>query len=108
MRQTLLVGPMALMVLLSEGNVGAEGLVSPMTPQQIDQAVKILRQFEASPKGPYFQIRWFCKDGSVFPPAGVPCKTHGGGVQHADLTAQAKQLGSWGIDLGTVLVALPF
>ncbi|MEP7362850.1 MAG: PEP/pyruvate-binding domain-containing protein [Acidobacteriota bacterium] len=102
MKQTLSIG------LLAAVCVNAQGLVAPMTPQQITQAAKILQQFEASPKGPYFQIRWFCKDGTVYPPAGVPCREHGGGVQHADLTAQAKQLAAWGIDLGTVLVALPF
>lgn len=86
----------------------AEGLVAPMTAQQSKQAATMLKQFEASPKGPYLQIRWWCKDGSVFPPAGVPCRTHGGGVQHAELTPQAKQLGTWGMDVGTILTALPF
>ncbi|HEX5008384.1 MAG TPA: hypothetical protein VFV70_14815, partial [Hyphomonadaceae bacterium] len=79
-----------------------------MTPQQINQAVKSLKQFETSPKGPYFQIRWFCKDGTEFPPAGVPCRPHGGGVQHATLTEQAKQLSAWGMDVGTILTALPY
>jgi len=102
MRLTLLIG------LLAAASVSAQGLVDPMTSQQVKQAAKILQQFEASPKGPYFQIRWFCKDGTVHPPAGVPCRQRGGGVQHADLTAQAKQLGTWSIDVGTVLVALPF
>jgi len=102
MKNTLLTG------LLAAACLCAEGLVPSMTPQQIRQAAKLLQQFEASPKGPYLQIRWWCKDGSVLPPAGVPCRERGGGVQHAELTPQAKQLGDWGMDVGTILTALPF
>ena len=102
MKQTLSIG------LLAAMSLSAEGLVDPMTPQQIKQAARFLQQFEASPKGPYFQIRWFCKDGSVHPPAGVPCRTRGGGVQHAELTAQAKQMGAWGMDVGIILTALSY
>lgn len=38
----------------------------------------------------------------------MPCRERGGGVQHAELTPQAKQLAAWGIDVGTILTALPF
>ncbi|MCC6292656.1 MAG: hypothetical protein IT164_08425 [Bryobacterales bacterium] len=102
MRHTLAI------VILSASALRGDGLVEPMTPRQSQDASRIVKQFEASPKGPYLQIRWWCKDGSVLPPAGTPCREHGGGVQHAELSPQAKQLAAWGMDVGTILTALPF
>ena len=96
------------LALVAASGLRADGLVEPLSPQQVQQATRILKQFEASPKGPYLQIRWWCKDGSVLPPAGAPCRERGGGVQHAELTPQAKQLAAWGIDVGAILTALPF
>src|SRR5678816_4063221 len=64
--------------------------------------------FKSNPKGPYLQIRWFCKDGSVQPPAGTPCKSRGGGVQYAELSPAAQLLAQWNLNVGTILASLDF
>lgn len=87
----------------------SESLLPVLTEAQTQQARKLLRDFKANPKGPYFQIRWYCNDGTVLPPAGTPCKPqHGGGNQHAELSPAAKQLAGWNIDVDTILTGLSF
>jgi len=88
--------------------LSADGLIPPLDSKQAQQARKILEEFKADPKGPYFQIRWFCKDGSVLPPAGTPCTSLGGGIQYAQLIPAARMLSKWNLDLGTVLASLDF
>jgi len=34
------------------------------------------------PRGPFRELRWFCKDGTVLPPREYACLDHGGGYQH--------------------------
>lgn len=85
-----------------------DGLIPPLDTKRAEQARKILTDFKANPKGPYFQIRWYCKDGSVFPPAGTPCKTHGGGIQYAEFSPPAKTLAQWNMDVGTILASLDY
>ena len=86
----------------------ADGLIPPLETKQIQQARKVLEDAKANPKGPYLQIRWFCKDGSVQPPAGTPCRSRGGGIQYAELSPASKTLAQWNLDLGTVLASLDF
>ena len=88
--------------------LAADGLIPPLDSKQAQQARKILADFKNNPKGPYFQIRWFCKDGSVHPPEGTPCKSLGGGHQYAELSNNARTLSRWNLDLGTVLTSLDF
>ena len=87
----------------------SESLLPVLTDAQAQQARKALRDFKANPKGPYFQIRWYCNDGTVLPPAGTPCKPqHGGGNQHAELSPAAKQLAALNLDVDTILTGLSF
>ena len=88
--------------------LAADGLIPPLDSRQAEQARKILEEFKTNPKGPYFQIRWFCKDGSVLPPAGTPCTSLGGGIQYAELSPAARMLSKWNLDVGTVLASLDF
>lgn len=85
-----------------------DSLVPPLSPKQVEQTRKLLDDFKANAKGPYLQIRWFCKDGTVQPPAGTPCKTRGGGIQYAELSPAAKGLANWNLDVGTVIAGLDF
>src|SRR5215467_8033450 len=85
-----------------------DSLIPPLSPKQVEQTRKLLEDFKVNPKGPYLQIRWFCKDGTVQPPAGTPCKTRGGGAQYAELSPAARQLAKWNLDVGTVLAGLDF
>lgn len=86
----------------------ADGLIPPLTPAQAQQAATILRQFKTTPKGPFQQIRWFCKDGTSHTPPGSPCMERGGGIQHATRNDSSKKLSSWNIDTGTVIAAMTF
>src|SRR5437867_511294 len=86
----------------------SDGLLPPLTQLQAEQVRKLLAEFKNNPKGPYIQIRWFCKDGSVHPPSPPPCQSRGGGVQHAELSPAALRLAEWNIDVGTILAGLSF
>jgi hypothetical protein len=86
----------------------AESLVTPLTPQQAADAKRVIASFKANPRGPFQRIRWYCADGSVLPPAGVPCKDLGGGVQHAELGPDAIRLAAWKLNTGTILTGMPY
>jgi hypothetical protein len=88
--------------------VRADGLIPPLTSEQIQQARKTLSEFKANPKGPYFRIRWFCNDGTVHPPQGTPCQSRGGGKQFAELGPNARKLAEWNLDVGIILASLDF
>ncbi len=52
---------------------------------QADNQVLYRQWIEAmktQPRGPFKELRWFCKDGTVFPPKEYACRDHGGGHQH--------------------------
>ena len=59
--------------------------------------------FKKSPKGPFENIRWFCKDGTVLPPKAYACRPHGGGIQHGALNARAKQMRASGYAIANIL-----
>src|SRR6476659_1479705 len=101
------VRSLPLLILAAVPTLYADGLLAPLTPKQVEQTKKMFADFKANPKGPYFQIHWFCKDGTVLPPTiGNPCKPHGGGNQYAQLTPAAKSLAAWNVDVGTILAGL--
>lgn len=51
-----------------------------------------IEAMKSDPRGPFDQIRWFCKDGAILPPAPGACRPHGGGHQHGQWSAATKQL----------------
>ena len=102
------IGRACFLFLAIVGQMAADGLIPRLGSKETEQARKILADFKTNPKGPYFQIRWFCKDGTVHPPAGTPCKSLGGGIQYAELSAGARMLSQWNLDVGTVIASLDF
>jgi len=58
------------------------------------------------PRGPFDSVKWFCKDGTVLPPAAYACQPHGGGHQHGQWSAQTRQLRSQGFYIANVLAGL--
>jgi hypothetical protein len=99
----------ASLFLLAAPFLSADGLIRPLSPKQAERGRKTIADFKTNPKGPYFQIHWYCKDGTVAPPTiGSPCKPHGGGNQYADLSPAAKEMVPWGMDVGLVLASLDF
>src|SRR5579864_6208164 len=95
-------------LLAAASTLLGDSLIPPLDPKQGDQTRKLRADFKATPKGPYLQIRWFCKAGTVQPPAGTPCKARGGGIEYAELSPAAKGLANWNLDLGTVIASLDF
>lgn len=65
-----------------------------------------IEAFEASPRGPFERIRWFCKDGSVLPPKAYACGNRGGGIQHGEWNEHAKALRAGGYTVANVLASL--
>jgi hypothetical protein len=59
-----------------------------------------------SPRGPFSGIKWYCKDGTVFPPAEYACAQHGGGLQHGEWSDRTKQLRSQGYLVATLLAGI--
>jgi hypothetical protein len=41
-----------------------------------------IEEMKTLPRGPFKELRWFCKDGTVYPPKEYACRDHGGGYQH--------------------------
>jgi hypothetical protein len=68
----------------------------------IDEARTLVDAMRASPKGPYSNIQWVCKDGTVLPPRPSACAPHGGGNQFAKFSAQRDRLATLGYPVGTI------
>ncbi len=65
-----------------------------------------IQEMKASSKGPFYRIRWFCKDGSILPPEPYACREHDGGVQHGEWSERTKQLRAGGYKIANVLADL--
>ncbi|MCL4796140.1 MAG: hypothetical protein KJZ84_16385 [Bryobacteraceae bacterium] len=81
--------------------------VPALSPAQQAEAQRLIDQVRRDPRGPYGPIRWYCEDGRVLPPQGVPCRP-AGGFQHAAPGAHARQLASLNFDLARFLANMPF
>lgn len=75
-----------------------------------------IEAMKSNPRGPFDQIRWFCKDGAVLMPTPSACKPHGGGHQHGQWSARTRELRAEGyrianffadLDIDTLLTADP-
>jgi phosphohistidine swiveling domain-containing protein len=89
----------SLLFLLAAGDVGAgerEALPGQETLRRWVAEMKI------SPRGPFQRIRWFCKDGTIHPPAEYTCRDRGGGVQHGEWTERVVRLRSNGYFIANV------
>jgi len=75
--------------------------------QKDNSTIKIyVEQFKTDPRGPYKDIRWFCKDGSIVPPK-ERC-SEPGGVQRARYKDEVESLGKTNkIYLGQILATTP-
>jgi len=62
-----------------------------------------IQQMKQEPRGPFDSVKWFCKDGTVLPPAAYACQPHGGGHQHGQWSAQTRQLRSQGYFIANML-----
>jgi len=73
---------------------------------QTDQFSRWIVEMKDSPRGPFSGIKWYCKDGSVLPPAEYACAKRGGGVQHGEWSDRTKQLRAEGYKVATLLAGI--
>ncbi len=72
-----------------------------------DQIASMVAAYKLDPRGPYRDIRWFCKDGSINPPK-EPCDKPGG-VQRARMKQEIVDLAKKEhIFLGQILATTPY
>jgi hypothetical protein len=65
-----------------------------------------IEEMKESDRGPFSRIRWFCKDGSVLPPAGSACVERGGGWQHGEWSPRTTALRAEGFLVANVLAGI--
>jgi hypothetical protein len=51
-----------------------------------------IESMKQAERGPFKQIRWFCKDGQVLPPRPYGCQEFGGGSQHGEWSERTQTL----------------
>jgi len=54
-------------------------------------------------RGPFKELRWYCNDGSVFPPKAYACVDHGGGYQHGAWSEHTLTLREQGYKIANLL-----
>ena len=54
-------------------------------------------------RGPFKELRWYCNDGSVFPPKAYACVDHGGGYQHGAWSENTLTLREQGYKIANLL-----
>lgn len=94
--------------LLIPGGAALAGPVDPPPPELVDEARALVREMKQNPRGPYSRILWYCKDGMTFPPVPYACRDHGGGIQHAEYSANRQRLAELGWSVGTIFAATTF
>ncbi|MFD1314995.1 PEP/pyruvate-binding domain-containing protein [Namhaeicola litoreus] len=67
---------------------------SLLTAQEIPVSTikKQIQSFKKDERGPYYRIKWFCKDGSVRDPKESCPESIGGGIQHASYKPEVDAL----------------
>ncbi|MCA3220709.1 MAG: hypothetical protein ING59_19620 [Burkholderiales bacterium] len=65
-----------------------------------------ISEMKDNPRGPFAGVKWFCKDGSVLPPAEYACAKRGGGVQHGEWSERTRKLRAEGYRLATLLAGI--
>ena len=75
-------------------------------PVSAELAKRWVGEMKSSEKGPFSRILWFCKDGTTRTPKEGSCRERGGGIQHAEWSAQTKALRESGFSVATVFAAL--
>ena len=65
-----------------------------------------IEAMKRAPRGPFSRIRWFCEDGEILPPKPYACSSHGGGVQHGQLSEPAEELRLAGYQVANVFAAI--
>lgn len=83
------------------------GLISTLASAESTASYRAyIQSMKQSEKGPFYQIRWFCKDGTIKPAKPYSCGPHGGGVQHGLLNSKAKKLRAAGYEVANLFAGI--
>lgn len=97
-----------LMVLCVNLHGQEESFYPELSAPQVEEIQALIARMKEDPRGPYLRIRWFCRDGTVHPPQGTPCRERGGGVQHAEFNDAARRMAELGFHPAPILQALQY
>lgn len=86
----------------------AQSYPPSLTDEEVAYARAAVDSLKQNPRGPYSRLRWFCRDGTVHPPQGTPCRDRGGGNQHAEWNETARRLSQLNLSIGTILQATDY
>ncbi len=67
---------------------------------------KWIGQMKTATRGPFKDVKWFCKDGTMMPPKAYACAKHGGGYQHGNYSKQTETLRSKGYFIANFLAGV--
>lgn len=74
---------------------------APAAESDRDRAA--IEEMKHSDRGPFASVRWYCKDGTVWPPTEYACAQRGGGVQHGEWSDRTKALRAKGYKIANIL-----
>lgn len=76
-----------------------------VTPATAAVAKGYIAEMKTNKRGPFWRLRWFCKDGTILPPRPYKCDQHGGsGVQHGQWSNDTIAVRNGGWLIGNLLV----
>ena len=78
-RATIAIG--SFLLVLASSALSAE-TASTSSPESRTKYRQWIVEMKEAPRGPFSNVKWYCKDGTVFPPTEYACAKGGGGVQH--------------------------
>ena len=79
------------------------GETTTETPENVLEYRSWVTEMKGLEREPFLRLRWFCNDGTVFPPRPYPCKVHGGGYQHGEWNEKTREWRKQGYLLANLL-----
>jgi len=76
------------------------------TPADVEKYRGWIAEMQERERGPFSRLRWFCQDGTVWPPKPYPCKERGGGYQHGEWSSETRELRKQGYLVANILAGL--
>lgn len=67
-------------------------LNSSSQKKSLENIKQLIKYYKEDSRGPYYRIKWFCKDGSIRDPKNPCPDSIGGGIQHASFKESALDL----------------
>lgn len=102
----LLASVFGALCLLSPLAKAAPAALEAPSSEKLEEARALIAAMRVNVRGPYSNIQWVCKDGTVLPPKSGACIPHGGGNQYAKYSPMRDRLAALGYPVGTIYTAL--